>query len=73
LIYFKFNDGTNRHTRHLASAAWVVYSPSRKLVSTGGTYLGETAKNVVKYSTVIDLLGDALCYGIYHLQVFMDS
>jgi hypothetical protein len=51
----------------------VIYYPSRKLVSVGGVYLGETTNNVVEYSTIIEILRDALLYGIYHLQVFMDS
>jgi len=73
LIYFGFNDGTSRHTRHLESTTWVIYSPSRKLVSARGAYLGETTNNVVEYSVFIEILWDALSYGIYHLQVFMDS
>jgi hypothetical protein len=56
LIYFGFDDGANYHTQHLASAAWVIYSPSRKLVSIGGVYLGVTTNNVVEYSVVIEIL-----------------
>jgi ribonuclease HI len=56
LIYFGFTDGASRHTRHLASTAWVIYSPSRQLVSVGGAYLGETTNNVVEYSVVIEIL-----------------
>jgi ribonuclease HI len=56
LIYFGFVDGTSRHTRHLASIAWVIYSPSSQLVSVGGVCLEVTTNNVVEYSAVIEIL-----------------
>jgi len=73
LIYFRFTNGARRHTRHLTSATWVIYFPSRQLVSVGGVCLRENTNNVSKYSIIIGALGDALSYGIYYLQVFMDS
>ena len=34
-----FADGASRHTYNLDLAAWVIYSPSRQLVASGGTFL----------------------------------
>ena len=56
LIYIGFVDFAGHHTRHLASIAWVIYSPSTQLVSVGGVFLEETTNNIVKYSEVIEIL-----------------
>ena len=71
--FIGFADGTSRHTCNLASAAWVIYSPSWQLVSSGGACLGPATNNVVKYRAVIDLLWDALSCGITQLEVRLDS
>ena len=68
-----FPDGANRHTCNLASAAWVIYSPSRQLVALGGTCLGPASNNVAEYRAVIELLWDALSRGITKLEVQVDS
>ena len=68
-----FVDGASRHTCNLASAAWVIYSPSGQLVSLGGTCLGPASNNAVEYSAVIELLLDALSHGITQLEVQLDS
>ena len=59
-MYVGFADGTSRHTCNLASAAWVIYSPSGQLVAVGGAYLGPASNNVAEYRAVIELLWDAL-------------
>ena len=64
-----FTDGISRHTCNLASAAWVIYSPSRQLVVSGGACLGPSSNNVVEYRAVIELLWDALSHGITQLEV----
>ena len=71
--YIGFADGTRRHTCNLASAAWVIYSPSGQLVATGGACLGPTSNNVAEYRDVIELLWDALSRGITQLEVRLDS
>ena len=71
--YLGFVDGASRHTYKLASAAWVIYSPSGQLVATGGAYLGPASNNVVEYRVVIELLWDALSRGITQLEVCLDS
>ena len=64
-----FADGASRHTCNLASAAWVIYSPSGQLVALGGTCLGPASNNVAEYRAIIELLWDALSHGITQLEV----
>ena len=71
--FIGFVDGISRHTCNLASAAWVIYSPSEMLVSFGGACLGPTTNNVAKYRVVIKLLWDALSHGVTQLEVIIDS
>ena len=71
--YVGFADGASSHTCNLASAAWVIYSPTRQLVSAGGTCLGPACNNVVEYRAVIELLWDALSRGITQLEVYLES
>jgi ribonuclease HI len=58
-VYFGFTDGARRHTRRLASAAWVIFTPGGQLLSSGSICLGDATNNVVEYSAVIELLRDA--------------
>jgi ribonuclease HI len=62
-----FADSASRHTRKLASTAWVIFTPQGQLLSSGGICLGDTTKNVIEYSAVIEFLRDALSLGISHL------
>ena len=71
--FIGFVDGAGHHTCNQASAAWVIYSPSGQLVSSGGTFLGPTSNNVTEYRVVIELLWDALSRGITQLEVRLDS
>ena len=48
-----FTDGASRHTCNLASAPWVIYSPSGQLFASGGACLGPASNNVAKYRAVI--------------------
>ena len=68
-----FADGASHHTCNLASAAWVIYSPSGHLVASGGTCLGPASNNVAEYRAVVELLWDALSRGITQLEVRLDS
>ena len=68
-----FTDDASRHTCNLALAAWVIYSHSRQLVSSGGACLGHDSNNVAEYRDVIELLWDALSRGITQLEVRLDS
>ena len=63
-IFIEFMDGASRHTRNLASAAWVIYSHSSQLVSSGDACLGSATNNIVEYSTIIELFSNANSLGI---------
>jgi ribonuclease HI len=66
-VFIGYADGTSRHSQRLASTAWVIFTPQGQLLSSGGICLGDTTNNVAKYSAVIELLRDALSFGISHL------
>ena len=72
-IFMGFVDGASRNTRNLASAAWVIFSPSSQLVASGGACLGSTTNNIAEYCAMIELLVNAISHGIVHLQVCLDS
>jgi ribonuclease HI len=72
-VFIGYAYGTSQHTRRLASAAWVIFTPQGQLLSFGGICLGDTTNNVVEYSAFIELLLDALSFGISHLWVYLDS
>ena len=68
-----FADGASHHTCNLASAAWVIYSPSGQLVSLGGACLGPASNNVAEYRAIYEILWDALSRGITQLEVRLES
>jgi ribonuclease HI len=72
-VLFGFTDSTSRHTRGLASIAWVIFTPGGQLLSSRGICLGDATNNVVEYNAVIELLHDALSHGISHLRVYLNA
>jgi ribonuclease HI len=72
-VFIGYADGASRHTRRLASAAWVIFTPQGQLLSSGGICLGDTTNHVAEYSAVIELLRDALSLGISRLRVYRDA
>ena len=72
-IYIRFTDGASCHTQHLASAAWVIYTPTGQVLSSGGICLRPSSNNVAEYSAIIELLRDAISHGILSLEVRLDS
>jgi hypothetical protein len=73
LPYIGFADGASRSTQNLASAAWEIYAPTNELISLRGICLVRATNNIVEYSTIIELLVDAISLGICHLVVRLDS
>ena len=71
--FIGFTDGASHHTCNLASAAWVIYSPSKQLVAAGGACLGPAYNNVAEYRAIIELLWDSLSRCITQLEVHLDS
>jgi ribonuclease HI len=72
-VFIGYTDGASRHTRRLASIAWVIFTPQGQLLSSRGICLGDTTNNVVEYSAVIELLRDSLSLGISLLRVYLDA
>jgi ribonuclease HI len=73
LPYIGFVDGASRSTQNLASVAWEIYAPTDELISLHGVFLGRATNNIMEYSAVIELLTDAISFGIHHLIVRLDS
>ena len=71
--YIGFADGASHHTWHLASAAWVIYTPMGQVLSSGGVCLRPSSNNVAEYSAVIELLQDSILHGVLSLEVRLDS
>ena len=71
--FIGFADGANRYTLNLASSAWVTYSPTSELVSSGGILLGPSTNNLVEYQAVIGLLMEALANDVREIRVYLDS
>ena len=57
--FYSFADGACHHNLNLASAAWVLYSPAKDLVSSWAVCLGLTTNNIAEYEVVIGLLTEA--------------
>ena len=70
---YGFADGACRHTLNLTSAAWVLYSSSHDLISSGAVCIGLATNNIAEYEAVISLLTKAASEDIHDLVVFMDS
>jgi ribonuclease HI len=71
-IFFGFADGASRHTRNIASAAWVIYQFG-EVVSSGGICFGLATNNMATYHVVIGLLTQASSLGISCIFVYLDS
>ena len=73
LAYVGYADGASRHTRRIASAAWVLYTPESDLLVSEGIFLGNTTNNVAEYMSVIQLLTEVASRDISNLVFRLDS
>ena len=71
--YMGFTDGAKRWSPNLASAAWVIYSPSHELILIDEICMGATTNNQDEYYGVNGLLVVALQLYVHHLDVFLES
>ena len=71
--FIYFSDGVHRYTLNLASAAWVLYSPTSELVSSGGILLGPSTNNLAEYQAMVRLLMEALANVVREIRVYLDS
>ena len=72
-VYVGFTDGASCHTQNLASVAWVFYTPTGQVLSSGGVCLRPSSNHISEYSNVIELLCDAISHGVLSLEVHLDS
>ena len=68
-VYIGFVDGAIHHTQNSASAAWVIYTPTSQVLSSGGVCLRPSLNNVAEYSAIIELLWDVISHGVLSLEV----
>jgi ribonuclease HI len=73
LPYIVFVDGARHSNQNLASTVWSIYAPTNELVSLRGVCLSRATNNIAEYSTIIELLVDAISLRIRHLVVQLDS
>ena len=73
MSHFGFTDGASRHTRNLASAAWVLHHPSGQLLVSRGVCIGPASSNIAEYTAVVNLLSKAIYLGVDSLVFFLDS
>ena len=59
MAFYDFADGACHHTLNIISAAWVLYSLAKYLVSSGVVCIGPATKNIIEYRAVIGLLTEA--------------
>ena len=71
--YIGFTDGASRCSPNIASATWVIYSPSHELIHIDEMCVGIATKNQAEYDDITGLLATFLQLGIHHLNVFLDS
>jgi ribonuclease HI len=66
-VYLGFADDVNSHTQNMSSITWVIYSSEGQLVSSSGVRLEPSTNNVAEYSSIIELLHDAISHGFRSL------
>ena len=72
LFHIGYDDRANRSSCNVASAAWVIFSPSNEFLDSGGIFLGHATNNIVEYEVVIALMTNASALGIRSLVVWLD-
>ena len=72
-IYIGFAYGAIYHTQNLASATWVIYTPTGQVLSSGSVCLWPSSNNIAEYSVMIELWRNAISHGIRSLEVHPDS
>ena len=68
-----YADRVIRSMWNLSSTALASFDPSSELVSFRGVCIGRSMNNIIEYSTLIELLSNAISRGIRWLIVRLDS
>ena len=68
-----YANGANRSSRNIASATWVIFSPSNEFLGSEGIFLGHATNSLVEYKVFIAFMTNASALGIRSLVVWLDS
>ena len=71
--FFGYANGASRSTQNLSTAAWAIFTPNGELVSFQGICISRLTKNIAEYSALIELLSDAISFGINRIIIRLDS
>ena len=66
-------DGASCSAQNLSSAAWVISAPNDELVNFQGICIDISTNNIVEYSELIELISDAISFGINRIIIKLDS
>ena len=72
-FHIGYPDDTNRSSRHVASAAWVIFSPSNEFLDSRGIFLSHATNNSTEYEVVIALMTNTSALGMLSFVVQLDS
>ena len=68
-----YADGASHSTHNLSSAVWTIFTPNGELVSFQGICIGKSTNNIAEYSALIEILSDAISFGINRIIIRLDS
>lgn len=68
-----YADGSSRSSQNLSSAAWAIFDPSGEFISFKGVCILRSTNKIAEYSTLIEIISDAITHGISRLVVSLDS
>ena len=68
-----YADGASCSTQNLSSAAWAIFVVNGELVIFQGICIGRSTNNIAEYSMLIELLSDAISFGINRIIIRLDS
>ena len=71
--FFGYVDGASHSMQNLSSVAWAIFTLSGGLVIFQGICIGRSTKNIVEYNAMIELLYDAISFGINYIIIRLDS
>lgn len=68
-----YADGASHSTQNLYSVVWAIFSPSGELLSFQGICISHYMNNIIEYIALIELLSDAISFGIFQIIIRQDS
>ena len=68
-----YADGASCSTQNLSSASWAIFTPNGNLVSFQGICISRSTNNIVEHSALIEIIYDAISFGIDRIIIRLDS